>query len=413
MLITKYEKFLESNKQKDFISENRISMEMPVPNDVRNISDAYHKAGKDIFVVGGAVRDFLQGKIPHDYDLVTNALPEESKNILRDFNVSDEQGKNFGVLRIYTKDEPLGYEVASYRKDISKGRDTKGTDKKVELGSHITIEDDIRRRDLTINAIFYDIIKKEIVDLVGGVEDIKNGIIRAVGNPKERFIEDRLRICRVFRFAARTGGKIDKSTSDAIHSDNRLRGVGPKDDVSQERIWEEFEKAFEQVKNFNDYLDYITEFDMWDQIFPGANIDKHFVESSNLIVVIASLFKNENPNGLRDRLVSYKVPDSVESGHISTKVEFLVRLLSLTPENVFDMYKKKYQCGIDDNTILEWYKVNSINSVSSKYKSWIFEAFIDYKPSVSSEELMSQGFKGKALGDEIKRLEIEKFKQMI
>jgi len=178
-------------------TEKVIQQEISIPKDVVEIAKAFHKAGKDLFVVGGVVRDFLQHKTPHDFDLVTNALPEETKKILKDWNVSDEQGANFGVLRIYTDDEPAGHEIATYRKDISKGRDNKGDDEKVEIGNHIKIEDDVLRRDLTINALFYDINNKEIVDLVGGIEDIKNNIIRTVGVPSERFGEDRLKLLKM------------------------------------------------------------------------------------------------------------------------------------------------------------------------------------------------------------------------
>jgi poly(A) polymerase len=113
----------------------------------------------------------------------------------------------------------LGHEIATFRKDISGGRDVKGDDEKVEIGKHITIKDDVLRRDLTINALFYDIKKKEIVDLVGGVEDIKTGTIRMVGKPEDRFREDRLRILRCLRFAARVNGVIDIETSEAIKRD--------------------------------------------------------------------------------------------------------------------------------------------------------------------------------------------------
>jgi tRNA nucleotidyltransferase/poly(A) polymerase len=393
---------MKIKRYQQFINENKISTEIPLPNDIIEISNAYIKAGKDIFLVGGAVRDFIQGIEPKDYDLVTNALPNESKEILKGFNVSDEQGKNFGVLRVYTKDEPEGYEVASYRRDISGGRDTKGDDQKVEMGGDVTIEDDCNRRDLTMNALFYDIKNKQIVDLVGGVEDIKKGIVRAVGDASQRFIEDRLRICRIFRFAARTGGEIDSKTAQAIKNDNRLKGVGPKDDVSQERVWEEMKKAWKQARDYRNYLNFFTKFDMWSEVFPGSDINTELVDSKDFIVVIANLFKNENTDGLEKKLVQdYKIEHET-----ATKVVFLIRLLSLTPELAFDMYKSKLQCHIEDKTILEWFKVLSIND-DVKIK------FVEYKPTTSAQDLMSQGFKGKSLGDEIKRLEIENFKRML
>ena len=392
---------MKLKKYNQFITENKINAEIPLPNDIIEISNAYIKAGKDIFLVGGAVRDFIQGIEPKDYDLVTNALPNESKEILKGFNVSDEQGKNFGVLRVYTKDEPEGYEIASYRRDISGGRDTKGDDQKVEMGGDVTIEDDCNRRDLTMNALFYDIKNKQIVDLVGGVDDIKRGIVRAVGDASQRFIEDRLRICRIFRFASRTGGEIDSKTAQAIKNDNRLKGVGPKDDVSQERIWEEMRKAWKQAKDYNYYLNFFTKFNMWNEVFPGSNINTNLVNSKDFVVVIANLFKNESTIGLENKLVQeYKI--EIE---LSTKVVFLLTLLSFKIEDVFDIYKKKQQCAITDVTILEWIKLMNLSDMVIR--------FVDYKPSVSAGELMSQGFKGKELGIEIKRLEVEKFKSMI
>ena len=393
---------MKLKKYNQFINENKISTEIPLPNDIIEISNAYIKAGKDIFLVGGAVRDFIQGIEPKDYDLVTNALPNESKEILKDFKVSDEQGKNFGVLRVYTKDEPEGYEIASYRRDISGGRDTKGDDQKVEMGGDVTIEDDCNRRDLTMNALFYDIKNKQIVDLVGGVEDIKKGIVRAVGDASQRFIEDRLRICRIFRFAARTGGEIDSKTAQAIKNDNRLKGVGPKDDVSQERIWDELKKSWKQAKDYNYYLSFFTKFDMWDEVFPGANINTNLVKSKDLVVVIANLFKNESTLGLADKLAQeYKI--ELET---ATKVTFLISLLNFKVEDVFDIYKKRQQCAITDATILEWLKVQGIDTDT-------LVKFVEYRPSVSAQELMSQGFKGRELGIKIKEIEVEKFKETL
>ena len=380
----------------------RVKREIKLPQDILDISDAYIKAGKEIFVVGGAVRDTLQNKEPKDFDLVTNALPNESKGILKNFNVSDEQGKNFGVLRVFTKDEPLGYEIASYRKDISLGRDTKGDDVKVEMGSHITIEDDCMRRDLTMNALFYDIKTKEIVDIVGGIEDIENGVVRAVGNAFERFIEDRLRIMRIFRFASRMNGVIDFETFNAIKSDNRLRGVSEKEDVSQERIWDEFIKAFDQSKDFNVFLKLLTDFDMWEQVFPGVNINTNFIKSDDLLINITNLFKNEIPSREFEEKLTQ---DFKIKSEITSKVIFLLSMLSMKVEDVPDMFKKKRQCFISDSAITEWLDINSITDFRTK--------FIDFKPSVSSKELMDKGIIGRELGLEIKRLEIENFKKML
>lgn len=380
--------------------ESNVNKPIPLPQDIIDISNAYINAGKEIFLVGGAVRDFIQGIKPKDWDLVTNALPDESKKILKGFRVSDEQGKNFGVLRVYTKDEPLGYEVASYRKDISGGRDTKGDDQKVEMGEHITIQDDCNRRDLTINALFYDIKNKKIVDLVGGVEDIKKGIIRTVGEASDRFFEDRLRILRIFRFAARTGGTIDEGAVNAIKNDNRLKNISSKEDVSQERIWEEIVKAWGQAKDFNRYLDFFTEFDMWDEVFPGVTINTDLVDSSNFLIVITNLFKNESTKGLEKKLVQ----DFKIESRFAMKIIFLLNLSLFQTEFVIDFYKKKEQCFIDDESILEWFDINDVDDNTRK--------FIKFKPSVNANDLMSKGFKGRELGLEIKRLEIEKYNEL-
>ena len=365
-------------KYLEFLLEKRVSSEMPLPKDIMDIAAAYDKAGKEIFLVGGAVRDFLQGKQPKDFDLVTNALTEESSAILKGFSVSEEQGKKFGVIRVYTKSEPEGYEIASYRKDISKGRDTKGDAQKVEMGEHITIEDDCRRRDLTMN-----------------------GVVRAVGNPSERFAEDRLRICRIFRFAARTGGEIDANTAKAIKADCRLRGVGDADDVSQERIWEEFKKAWSQSKSFSDYLGMLERFDMWPQVFPGVKISDP-VESKDFAVVMASLFADNNADSLERKLVR----DFRIESDLAKQVVFLIRLADLSADNAFDMHKKKVASGIKDSTILEWIRATG-------NRSGLALKFVGYAPTTSSKELMDKGLRGRELGEEIKRIETEKIKQML
>lgn len=387
-------------KYDSFINRG-VNTEIPLPNDIIEISNAYIKAGKDIFLVGGAVRDFIQGIKPKDYDLVTNALPNESKEILNKFNVSDEQGKKFGVLRVYTKDEPEGYEIASYRRDISGGRDTRGEDQKVEMGGGVTIEDDCKRRDLTMNALFYDIKNKKIVDLVGGVQDIKNGIIRTVGDASKRFSEDRLRICRIFRFAARTGGVIDPKTSQAIRKDNRLRGISTREDVSQERIWEEIKKAFKQSKSFIRYLEFFNQFDMWGEVFPGIDVNKVIKPCKFLTSYMAQLFEFADLRTLeRKMVIDFRI--EIE---ISQKVVFLLRFKELTSVTAFEMYKNFKRCNLSKEELLEWMEVEKLDRND-------FLKFLRYKPSVSSKELMDQGYKGAELGNKIKELEKINFENL-
>jgi tRNA nucleotidyltransferase/poly(A) polymerase len=392
--------FYQFRKNKNMIFEKRINKEIPLPTDVLNIAQEFINSGKDIYVVGGAIRDFLQGKKPKDFDLVTNALPEESKKILSSkFRVSDEQGKNFGVIRVFTEDEPEGYEIASYRKDISGGRDTKGDDQKVELGSHITIDDDVKRRDLTINSLFYDINKKEIVDLVGGIDDIETGNIRAVGNPEERFKEDRLRILRVFRFVARVNGKIDELTSQAIKKDNRLKGISTKEDVSQERIIDELQKSYSQAQSYVNYLNLLTEYNMWEQIFTGAKINTKVVSAQNYITYVANLFKNEDASKLEKKLVEDLKFDS----NSAMKIVFLIKLLDLKPENVLELYNLKNRSKSDDALIIDWLTVNQQNDEK------LFTKFLNFKPTVDAQEIIKMGLKGKQIGDKIRELEASNF----
>lgn len=397
-------------KFNQFILEKNIPYNIELPEDIYQIKKEFDKAGKKLYVVGGAVRDFYLGRKPHDIDLVTDALPEESKKILRGkFNVSDEQGKSFGVLRIYTKTEPAGYELATFRKDISKGRDTKGSDAKVEIGKHITIEDDVKRRDLTQNALFYDIDKGEIVDLVGGVEDIDRNVISAVGEASERFIEDRLRILRVFRFASRNQSEISKNTIDAIMRDKRLRNVSPIDDVSQERIVEEFVKAVdwsaehENMKALNFYLELLQKYDMFEEMFPELNINIDNINTFNLKVIFALLFRDNNIENLRSKLRKYKFPNI-----LADTACFLLRLRDeLTNLNKIPaLYKEKVRFHVDNETINEF---GNLYDLDEKY----LEAFVKFQPRIDANQLMKLGYKGPEIGAEVKRREIEEFKKLL
>jgi len=392
MIFTKYTKFLEALR-------NENDMWNVIPQSVKDLHDLFSEQGKKLYLVGGSVRDFLTGDKPKDFDLATDALPDEVLEIIGDKYRTNLQGKAFGVVVVYTKDQPGGMEVATFREDISKGRNPE-----VKLG--VTIEQDVKRRDLTYNALFYDLDKREIVDLTGGREDLEKGITRMVGDAIERFDEDSLRILRAFRFASRYQHPLDKTTEEAILKRPQLENIDPETGemkrISQERVFEEMIKAWKQAKSYTYYLQLFNKFNMWDEVFPGSRINTEIKDCKFLITYIANLFYLEAwSNDLENRMVqNYKI-----DADTAKKAIFLTRLEELDETNAFDYYKSKVRCHITDGEILDWLNVRQIDSP-------IFKKFLKYKPSVSAEDLMKQGFKGKALGDEIKRLEIEKFKQL-
>lgn len=388
-IITKYEKFLESNK----------TMLDIIPQSVKDLHKLFHTSGKKLYLVGGAVRDFLTGDKPKDFDLATDALPDEVLGILGDKYRTNLQGKAFGVVVVFTKDQPEGMEIATFREDVSKGRNPE-----VKLG--VTIEDDVKRRDITYNALFFDLDSNEIVDLTGGRKDLESGVTRMVGDPFERFDEDSLRILRAFRFASRYGHPLDKETERAIEKRKQLENVDPESGemkrISQERIWEEMKKAWKQAKDYRHYLGFFTKFDMWDQVFPGVDINTDILDSKDFVVVLAGLFRNEPTERLEQKMVQdFRI--EIES---AKKAVFLIDLSNMSAEGAYDMAKRRQQCSISDATMLEWLEATGC-------QSQVPLKFIDYKPTISSQDLMAQGFKGKELGIEIKRLETEKFKQML
>ena len=370
-----------------------------IPQSVKELHELFKSKGKKLYVVGGAVRDFLNNDKPKDFDLCTNALPDEVLEILGSKYRTNLQGKAFGVVVVFTEDEPSGMEIATFREDVSKGRNPE-----VKLG--VTIEDDVKRRDLTYNALFYDLDKREIVDLVGGVSDMKSKITRMVGDAIERIDEDSLRILRAFRFASRYGTPLSDDLSKAIKIRNQLENIDPDTGkmkrISAERIFEEMKKSFKQAKSYKQYLEFFNEFDMWKEVFPGSKINTDIEEAHELTSYIANLFKFEDTQKLENKMIlQYKI-----EGDIASKVVFLIDLLKLSPENAFDLYKKKVRCHCTSAQIIDWLDTCGVHSK-------IFIRFIDYVPSVSAEDLMAKGFKGKELGDEIKRLEIENFKKFI
>lgn len=181
---------------------------LPKPNkkDALEIVKRLQDKGYIAYWVGGCVRDMLRGVEPEDYDVVTNATPEEVKKL---FRKTVAVGESFGVVLVVMHKVP--YEVATFRKD-----DTYSDGRRPDKVFYSTPQEDALRRDFTVNGMFYDPVANKLYDYVGGQEDLKAGVIRTIGEPKARFSEDKLRLMRAARFASLLGFKIEEATARTI-----------------------------------------------------------------------------------------------------------------------------------------------------------------------------------------------------
>jgi len=202
-----------------------------IPKEVQHIADTLESRGFEAYLVGGCVRDLLIGKRPKDWDITTNAHPLEIESLFPETYINNEYG-TVGVVNKETEDQTLKVvEVTPYRTE-SEYSDSRRPDS-VEFG--VSLEEDLKRRDFTVNAIAYRLKDEKIVDLFGGENDITHKRLRAVGNATERFKEDALRMMRAVRLAVELEFVMEGDTMTAIseNSANLER-------ISKERIRDEF-----------------------------------------------------------------------------------------------------------------------------------------------------------------------------
>jgi poly(A) polymerase len=198
------------------------------------------KAGYEAYWAGGCVRDILMNKTPKDYDIVTSAKPDEIEKTL---NKTIPIGKKFGVILAIEKGH--SFEIATFRSDAAY------TDGRRPDAVYFTnAEEDARRRDFTINGIFYDPVEKQIYDYVNGQKDINNKVLRFIGNPDERIKEDNLRILRAVRFKNALNFEYADKTFESISKNAKLIL-----NVSPERVKDELEKILLLPGRENAFLD--------------------------------------------------------------------------------------------------------------------------------------------------------------
>lgn len=217
-----------------------------MPDEVKKIIDTLYSAGYEAYIVGGCVRDSLLGRVPDDYDITTSAKPDEIKSL---FAKTVDTGIEHGTVTVIENGKP--YEVTTFRID----GEYKDNRHPVSVLYTANVRDDLARRDFTVNALAYN-DKEGIVDAFSGIEDLKNGIIRCVRNPEERFAEDALRVLRGIRFSSVLGFEIEENTAEAI-----VKFAPNLRDVSSERIYTEWKKllsgrdAYDVILKFKGVVD--------------------------------------------------------------------------------------------------------------------------------------------------------------
>jgi len=260
---------------------------MTVKQNAIEIVKTLQKHGYKAFFAGGCVRDMIMGKESADYDIATNALPQDIINL---FEKTIPVGAQFGVIIVVKNGH--SFEVATFRTEgsYSDGRHP-------DYVAFSTPEDDVKRRDFTINGLLYDPLHNKILDYVGGQEDISKGIIRTIGSPAERFTEDKLRMIRAARFACRFNFPIHEDTRRAIIQLAQNIHV-----VSAERIREELEKILTGT-NPHIGVKLLDELRLLQEILPevtgmkGVRQPENFHPEGDVLVhTLLCLSKMQNPS---------------------------------------------------------------------------------------------------------------------
>lgn len=377
------------------------NIKITIPHYPKLILDTLYDNGYDAYIVGGCVRDNLLKKNPDDYDITTNAKPDEVKKL---FKRTVDIGIKHGTVAVvfYEKNIPYTYEVTTYRKDgeYDDGRHPNNVEFVDDL------REDLLRRDFTINAMAYN-DKRGLVDEFGGVADLNNKIIRAVGNPVERFTEDALRLLRAVRFSSKLGFEIEKETEKAI-IDLSAKLIN----VSKERVEVELTKII--TGNNPSYVDKIYDLGLAKYICDGFEDIKVGRFEPNLSVFLAyscllyntdidkaiAILKklkldNNNINKIKLLLEAKKFCDKIYSCSNDTGIEKKIIVKELINYLGYDLvydFIKLISINENDKILLDYIKENV-----DAFKNDNCPIFIK-DLAINGNEVMNLGFAGVEVG---------------
>nr|WP_237566659.1 MULTISPECIES: polynucleotide adenylyltransferase PcnB [Pantoea] len=248
-----------------------------------------NKAGYEAYLVGGGVRDLLLGQKPKDFDVTTNATPEQMRKLFRNCRLV---GRRFRLAHVMFGPEVI--EVATFRghHQVEEIAEDRNSSQRAQSGMLLrdnifgSIEDDAQRRDLTINSLYYSVADFSVRDYVGGISDLEQGIIRLIGDPETRYREDPVRMLRVARFAAKLNMSIAPETAEPIpRLASLLRDIPPA------RLFEESLKLLQAGYGYSTYLK-LCEYQLFQPLFP--TLARNFTENSDSHMerMLAQVLKN-------------------------------------------------------------------------------------------------------------------------
>lgn len=385
----------------------KLFLHIDVPHELTLLANQFVVNGYDLYLVGGAVRDALLGSVPKDFDVATNAEPDKVIELVSNFAGVKilEIGKSFGIVKVVFP-SGLEFEIATFRVDIGSGR-------RPDAVVFSTIEEDVKRRDLTINALFWDIYTHAVVDLVGGIDDLENKVVRTVGNPNDRFGEDRLRVLRAVRFAAQLGCELHPDTEQAIIHNPSLSGV------SAERIRDEFIKGLDKARSVTHFLVMLDRLGLFPHVFPGLDVDRSRFREVRDVGVLLALLINQGSfavlspsiRSVGDVLNRLKyTADEVRQYEFLQRIRFadFVQLTDVEPKvSILKLHR-----AFESSKLTER-QVRTFAGLSRSLTEDYLNAFFRYSPSVDATALMAEGFKGKALGVELERRESIEFSRLL
>lgn len=358
---------------------------LKLPSEVESIIERFNSKSFEAYVVGGCVRDCIMGITPKDWDITTNAKPNEIKAL---FNKTIDTGIKHGTVTVIINKQP--FEVTTYRID-GEYKDKRRPDN-VEFTEDLIM--DLSRRDFTMNAIAYH---KFYIDPFDGICDIKNGVIRCVGNPNLRFQEDALRMLRALRFSTQLNFCIEPSTFVAIKQNSELISC-----ISIERVRDELLKliAADTLDNFK----LLTESNILHHVNPKLNahiksdVQKYLTKSPKDIVLLMTILLHGLSFDAADILYQFKFDNRTIRNVLS-----LTKFLNSKLDDLYDMRKIVANLGYDLTYKLiilrRIFKIdNDILNLESNFEKIKGDCVNIKDLAVNGDDLKNFGLSGKQIG---------------